>query len=337
VKKCGSDKPKDQKKVGTKDKNCGTKDTHINFGEYLDDIEWAEADEHCGKADLVIVAGTSMSLRHITHLPFLAHKNGGKVVIINLQETPDDDKCDLRIFSKTDEVFEGLLERLGIEMDPIPVWRPRDSKPLKKLPKNLHSYYVKAAERLEVCAQMREAEAKERKKLQKNKAKIIEEEEEESDMLENLEKMQLKQSEKPVKDKKKKNKKLKEKENPVTLLIGNTHEEIQSMSSSKNMVESNNHHKWVVYVRSLEQVDLAEYVEKVEFRLHPTFFPPVVTVEESPFEVSRIGWGTFEIGIVVYWKAGGKKEYTHKLRFDQPKTETALTSLTKESTLDLKQ
>jgi len=106
-------------------------------------------------------------------------------------------------------------------------------------------------------------------------------------------------------------------------LIGNTHEEIQTMTTNTENV-GQNHHKWVVYVKSAEQKDLSEVVEKVEFKLHPTFFPPVVTVSESPFEVARIGWGTFKIGIVVYWKNGEKSEYTHKLRFDQPKTEATL-------------
>lgn len=76
--KCGSGPKKEKGQyviVGTRDKNCGTKDTHINFGEYLDPIDWDEAEMHCGKADLVIVAGTSMTLRHITHFPFLAQEN----------------------------------------------------------------------------------------------------------------------------------------------------------------------------------------------------------------------------------------------------------------------
>jgi len=76
--KCGSEPIKlsdgSYKRVGTRDKDMGTKDTHINFGEKLDKIDWDEADLHCSKADLVIVAGTSMSLRHITHFPFLAQK-----------------------------------------------------------------------------------------------------------------------------------------------------------------------------------------------------------------------------------------------------------------------
>jgi len=156
--------------VGTCDKNMGTKDTHINFGECLDDMDWKEADTHCGKADLCIVAGTSMSLRHITHFPFMAKR----VVIINLQPTPDDEQCDLRIWAKTDPVFFGLMERLKIEIDPIPVWRPRDSVPIDKIPKNIDPYYVAAAKRLEITAKEREKELAERdakKKTEKEKQK----------------------------------------------------------------------------------------------------------------------------------------------------------------------
>eukprot|EP00005_Dracoamoeba_jomungandri_P008942 CAMPEP_0174263452 /NCGR_PEP_ID=MMETSP0439-20130205/18776_1 /TAXON_ID=0 /ORGANISM="Stereomyxa ramosa, Strain Chinc5" /LENGTH=338 /DNA_ID=CAMNT_0015348803 /DNA_START=35 /DNA_END=1048 /DNA_ORIENTATION=- len=167
--RCGSSCPSD-KRVGTQDVDCGTKDTHINFGEYLDDIEWNEAEEHCGKADLVIIAGTSLTLRHITHFPFLAQKNKfgstkkkGKVVIINMQETPDDDICDLRIFAKTDIVFEGLMEELGLEIDPIPNWKPRDYKPISKLPSYVDQYYVDAAKRLDML--IKQGEGKNTKAL----------------------------------------------------------------------------------------------------------------------------------------------------------------------------
>jgi len=169
--KCGSKPIKEPdgsyKEVGTKDKNCGTKDTHINFGESLDNIDWNEADEHCRKADLVIVAGTSMTLRHITHFPFLAQENiygntdsPGKVVIINLQETPDDDICDLRIFAKTDIVFEGITKRLGLEIPRPPIWRPRDAKPINQIPNDVDDYFIEKAKNLEMLIKMREEEEK---------------------------------------------------------------------------------------------------------------------------------------------------------------------------------
>jgi NAD-dependent SIR2 family protein deacetylase len=151
--------------IGTRDKNCGTKDTHINFGEFLDEIDWNEADEHCSKADLCIIAGTSMSLRHITHFPFQAKK----VVLINLQPTPDDDKADLRIWARCDPVFACLMDQLDLEIDPIPVWRPRDSIPLKKIAALVGPHDMKCAKELEEVALLREAEWKDRKKEEKKK------------------------------------------------------------------------------------------------------------------------------------------------------------------------
>merc|ERR1712167_397768 len=125
--KCGSRPPKrytgkkragDDRSglVGPCDKNCGTKDTHINFGEDLDDIDWNEAEKACGKADLCIVVGTSMSLRHVTHMPFMAKKT----VIINLQKTPDDDKAHLRLWARADTVFHRLMDVLSLDLDPVP-------------------------------------------------------------------------------------------------------------------------------------------------------------------------------------------------------------------------
>jgi len=101
-------------------KNCGTKDTHINFGESLDSIDWDEAERVCDKADLCIVLGTSMSLRHVTHMPFMAKKT----VIVNLQKTPDDGDCHLRLFADADTVMTSLMQRLDIPIDPVPEWRP---------------------------------------------------------------------------------------------------------------------------------------------------------------------------------------------------------------------
>jgi len=147
--------------IGTRDVDCGTKDTHINFGELLDEVDWQEAHHHCSQADLCIIAGTSMSLRHITHFPFMAQK----VVLINLQATPDDKKADLRIWAKCDPVFHGLMERLKVEVDPVPVWRPKDSVPLEKIPSWVHPRYVEAAMLLEEEAQIRDAEARSREEM----------------------------------------------------------------------------------------------------------------------------------------------------------------------------
>eukprot|EP01064_Diplonema_japonicum_P002860 TRINITY_DN1184_c2_g1_i1.p1 TRINITY_DN1184_c2_g1~~TRINITY_DN1184_c2_g1_i1.p1 ORF type:complete len:476 (+),score=61.81 TRINITY_DN1184_c2_g1_i1:59-1486(+) len=143
--------------IGTRDKNVGTKDTHINFGEVLDVRDWNDAAHHCKKADLCIVMGTSMSLRHITHFPFQAKKT----VIVNLQATPDDAKCDLRIWTTCDELMEGLMQRLSLDIEGVPVWRPKDALPISQLRRNgVHSRYIEAAVRLEEFTKSQEQYAK---------------------------------------------------------------------------------------------------------------------------------------------------------------------------------
>mmetsp|Transcript_14014 Transcript_14014/g.17661 ORF Transcript_14014/g.17661 Transcript_14014/m.17661 type:complete len:104 (+) Transcript_14014:2815-3126(+) len=84
-------------------------DTIINFAEQLDYADVYLAESKCEAADLVIIVGTSMSLRHVAYIPFLSKtSHQGKVVMINLQPTPDDSLCDLRIFAKSDTVFQKL-------------------------------------------------------------------------------------------------------------------------------------------------------------------------------------------------------------------------------------
>lgn len=41
------------------------------------------------------------------------------------QTTPDDAKCHLRIWAQCDPVFDALLQRLGVELEPLPVWIPQ--------------------------------------------------------------------------------------------------------------------------------------------------------------------------------------------------------------------
>merc|ERR1712228_1003016 len=87
-----------------------------------------------------------MSLRHITHFPFQARK----VVIVNLQEVPDDtnenkDRISLRLWAQCDPVCEGLLRRLDLKLLPVPQWQPRDALAPDELPAWLRDSHRKAA------------------------------------------------------------------------------------------------------------------------------------------------------------------------------------------------
>eukprot|EP00746_Dinoflagellata_sp_MGD_P165071 gnl/MRDRNA2_/MRDRNA2_94136_c0_seq1.p1 gnl/MRDRNA2_/MRDRNA2_94136_c0~~gnl/MRDRNA2_/MRDRNA2_94136_c0_seq1.p1 ORF type:complete len:539 (+),score=82.98 gnl/MRDRNA2_/MRDRNA2_94136_c0_seq1:129-1745(+) len=134
--------------VGVEDRNVGTKDTWINFGENLDDIDWNEADEHCSKADLCVVLGSSMSLRHVTHFPFMAKKT----VLVNLQRTPDDEKCHLRIWGTCDDVFMRVCQELRVQVMDPPAWQAKDALPLVRIPLQ----HRDPAQRLEEFAKQRE-------------------------------------------------------------------------------------------------------------------------------------------------------------------------------------
>eukprot|EP00997_Jenningsia_sp_PLL12_P005227 NODE_2089_length_989_cov_213.224468_g1709_i0.p1 GENE.NODE_2089_length_989_cov_213.224468_g1709_i0~~NODE_2089_length_989_cov_213.224468_g1709_i0.p1 ORF type:complete len:193 (+),score=44.22 NODE_2089_length_989_cov_213.224468_g1709_i0:341-919(+) len=108
----------------------------------------------------------------------------------------------------------------------------------------------------------------------------------------------------------------------MRVVVGNNH------SISNNPV-FNNHHQWTVYVRA-EDPQRQSLITRVNFRLHPTFTPQEVMVDHPPFQVTRMGWGTFTVGIDVYLRnqvvsfehelnfSVPTEESTHSIVFDQP-------------------
>lgn len=267
--------------VGTRDERMGTKDTHINFGECLDEKDWDEAEEHCSKADLCIVMGTSMSLRHITHFPFKAKRT----VIINLQRTPDDKKCHLRIWAQCDPVAAGLLARLGLEPMPVPVWRPRDGLPLNQLPSYLPQRDRDAAKRLEELTAKRTRELFSQE-LAAQRAREL------------ARRSELEAQEQSV-------------NTPVSVKVGNTHA----------VRDADNGHAWRLYVSG----EGADQLSSVEVWLHPTFSKNHYTLDQQPFQLDCAGWGTFEIPLRLHKKAGGYVDTKWPLQFDRDDACTAIT------------
>ena len=61
-----------------------------------------------------------------------------------------------------------------------------------------------------------------------------------------------------------------------------------------------------MFVRGIDGSSTSDLgIRRVVFKLHPTFNPPTVTVSQPPFEVGRIGWGIFDVGIEIYTDAEG--------------------------------
>jgi transcription initiation factor IIF auxiliary subunit len=71
-------------------------------------------------------------------------------------------------------------------------------------------------------------------------------------------------------------------------------------------------------------IDTTQVIDKVTFKLHPTFSPCNVYVQDAPFEIVRYGWGAFNITIVIEFHEYlniPSLELEHFLEFDKDKSE----------------
>jgi len=95
---------------------CRLKDSIIHFKENLPESALVSGFKHSSEADLHIVLGSSLRVSPACEMPRSTHTHGGKLVVINLQKTPLDGLCSVRIFAKTDEVMTKLMEKLGLSI-----------------------------------------------------------------------------------------------------------------------------------------------------------------------------------------------------------------------------
>ena len=92
--------------------DCGgvLKPNAVFFGERLPKIPWLESVDLVKKADLFICIGSSLSVSPANVLPDFALKNGAKLVIINLAETPYDMDAELVVKEKIAVFSKKILE-----------------------------------------------------------------------------------------------------------------------------------------------------------------------------------------------------------------------------------
>jgi len=88
-------------------------DSIINFGEDLSEKAIRNGFHHGQHADLMVAMGASLTVSPSCDMVGATPKHGGRLCIINLQKTPFDDVCDLRIFAKTDDVWMRVMLKLG--------------------------------------------------------------------------------------------------------------------------------------------------------------------------------------------------------------------------------
>jgi len=106
--------------------NCGSKVSHsiINFAKSLPDKELGEAFENTRMSDLCLVLGSSVMVYPAAKMPAeVGAKTCGDLVIVNLQKTPLDDLCSVRIHAKIDDVMRRVMAHLKLTPSPFSLCR----------------------------------------------------------------------------------------------------------------------------------------------------------------------------------------------------------------------
>jgi NAD-dependent deacetylase len=91
---------------------CGgyLKQATIAFGQSLPAEAVSEAERLSASCDLFIVAGSSLVVYPAAQMPLIAKRNGAKLVIITISDTPHDRYADVVINEKTGPTLSGIVE-----------------------------------------------------------------------------------------------------------------------------------------------------------------------------------------------------------------------------------
>lgn len=92
------------------------RDSVLDWEDPLPKLDLERADHHSRCADLALCLGTTLQIIPSGTLPLLTKKNGGKLVICNLQPTKYDEEADLVIHGYVDEVMEVLMAKLELPL-----------------------------------------------------------------------------------------------------------------------------------------------------------------------------------------------------------------------------
>jgi hypothetical protein len=131
----------------------------------------------------------------------------------------------------------------------------------------------------------------------------------------------------------------------LSVLVGNYHQTVAgfggSSATGSNSSSSSNNHQWTMFV----SVNDPNAVDHVVYHLHPTFSPSVATVSQAvpvelpkvsthppqgllearyEYQLTRVGWGTFEVGVEIYFTNGKTVATSHELSFLQDETSKVL-------------
>jgi NAD-dependent deacetylase len=86
----------------------------ILFGEQLPVRVLNRAMAEARRADLILVAGSSLEVTPAADIPFLAAESGANAIIVNLQPTCFDDRSDVVIHGDVADILPRLVEAVGV-------------------------------------------------------------------------------------------------------------------------------------------------------------------------------------------------------------------------------
>lgn len=84
----------------------------VNFNDPMPEKEMKISKEHAAKCDLMLVIGSSLSVQPASNFPRKAKKKGAKLIIINIDPTPQDDLADIIITNKAGNILPQIVEKL---------------------------------------------------------------------------------------------------------------------------------------------------------------------------------------------------------------------------------
>ena len=84
----------------------------VLFGESLPTFEIYQSQALSQKADVMLIAGSSLSVAPVCDLPLYTLREGGKLIIVNDRPTHLDDKAEIVIHHKTGTILPSILEEI---------------------------------------------------------------------------------------------------------------------------------------------------------------------------------------------------------------------------------
>ncbi|SDK01877.1 NAD-dependent deacetylase [Halovenus aranensis] len=82
----------------------------VLFGESLPRASLQLARDHARKADVFLAAGSSLSVEPAASLPRTATRQGGTLVVVNLESTPVSERADYEVLADVTDVLPAVAE-----------------------------------------------------------------------------------------------------------------------------------------------------------------------------------------------------------------------------------